>query len=250
MTGLALHRRELSAGRPLLGTWIKIPAIEVVEVLALAGLDFVVIDMEHAPIDISQVSTLTAVARGLGLPILVRVPEPEATYIKRVLDAGADGVVVPRVDSVELARDVVNAVHFPPIGRRGSGVTSRAGAWGIDGAENYFAIPRDHLSVLAQIESVLALQAVSDIAGVAGIDGVLIGPADTALSLLEPQGGPRSTAMIHEAEDVLAKSGSFVVTTGGVRDVDELTRRGYSMLVIGNDAAFLAAGARAVVGQG
>lgn len=241
-----LHRRERSAG-PLLGMWVKIPAIEVVEVLALSGVDFVVVDMEHAPIDVSQASTLIAVGRALGLPVLVRVPSRDETWLKRVLDAGADGVVVPHIDTVEQAREVVRGCRFPPMGIRGVGVTGRLGDWGLSDPSAYFATADAAISVLVQLESAEALGTAAAIGAVDGIDGVFIGPADLAASLQEEPGGPRAAALIDNAERECVRSGTLLATASSVAAAGALVPRGYKLLVIGNDAQFLGTAARSAL---
>jgi 2-keto-3-deoxy-L-rhamnonate aldolase RhmA len=236
-------------GRPLLGTWVKIPAPEVVEVLHLAGLDFVVIDMEHAPIDVAQASSLIALSRALGLPAMVRVPALSEADIKRVLDAGAAGVVVPHVDTVEQAQTAVRFCRFPPLGQRGSGVTGRAGGWGLSGDKRYFANARDSVCVLVQLESEQALAAATEIGSTPGIDGLFIGPADLALSLGEKPGGPRSIELIAAAERACEQAGLALVTaTGGTAaHVHAVADRPYQMLVAGNDAYFLGSAAAETV---
>lgn len=128
----SFHELLISLDRTAFGTWVKLPTVDVVELLAHAGFDFLVIDMEHSPLDVLTVHQLLGTARGCGLPTLVRVPDRTPSTISRVLDSGSAGVLVPHVDTVADARAVVSAGRFTPHGTRGYGPTVRAGVWGAD----------------------------------------------------------------------------------------------------------------------
>ncbi|OMQ15718.1 hypothetical protein A7K94_0207555 [Modestobacter sp. VKM Ac-2676] len=118
----SLFRAALARGPgPALGTWLKLPATEVVELVALAGFDFVVIDLEHSPLDLESAFRLIGTALHTGVSPVVRVPGLDPGLVQRVLDAGAEGVMVPHVDTVEQARAAAAAVRFPPLGARGVG---------------------------------------------------------------------------------------------------------------------------------
>ena len=110
----------------LVGTWAKIPALETVELLGHAGYDFVVIDMEHAPHSFQTAYQAIAHAQSVGMAALVRAPDRSSSVTQRLLDAGADGILTPRVETPEQAADVTAAMAFPPLGYRGNGSTSRA----------------------------------------------------------------------------------------------------------------------------
>ena len=110
--------------RALLGTWVKIPAVETVELLANAGFDFVVVDMEHSPITLESAYRAILVAQACGMAALARVPDHGGTDAQRLLDCGTDGILVPRVNSVEDAERALGKLVFPPAGERGMGRTS------------------------------------------------------------------------------------------------------------------------------
>ena len=120
-------RKRILAGERVCGVLLRMPSEELVEMLAVAGFDFILIDCEHGPADVSALRQHIAAAAMHGADVLVRVGEGEDALILRALDSGAAGVVVPHLDSLEQARDVVAAAHYPPRGRRGFATYGRRG---------------------------------------------------------------------------------------------------------------------------
>jgi len=240
--------RELlsGAGRALSGTFVKIPTALSVDLLALAGFDFVVIDMEHAPLDVTVVHELIGAARGRAIPALVRVPDHTASTISRVLDSGAAGVVVPHVDDVDQARAVIRAARFPPHGTRGFGPTVRAGDWGRN-ARGYRASGEECVVVL-QLESRAAVRAASDIAALDGVGGLFVGPVDLAVETGLDRDSAEFTALLATAEAAAEQHGIPIGTAvspdpGAARD-----RAGrYAFVVAGNDASLLCTAGVALV---
>ncbi len=154
----------------------------VAEICAGAGLDWVLIDMEHSPNGLESVlGQLQAVAAYPVTPV-VRVPIGDVVTMKQVLDLGAQNVLVPMVSSADEARAVVEAVRYPPRGRRGVGsALARSARW--NRVEGYLANADDHVSLFVQIETAEGVDAAADIAAVDGVDGVFVGPADLAASM-------------------------------------------------------------------
>ena len=175
-------RARLLAREPLLGTFIKTPAIHAVEVAGVAGLDFVVIDQEHAPFDRVTVDALILAGRAADLPVLVRVPGSDARDILPALDCAAQGVLVPHVDSGAKAAAVVAEARYRG-GRRGFTNSSRAGRYGGAGFHEHIAAGDATSAVLAMIEDVAALAVLPEIMAVAGLDAVFIGRGDLACAL-------------------------------------------------------------------
>lgn len=235
------------SGRSALGAWVKIPAVEVIELLALSGLDFVVIDCEHGVHDRQTVSTMIVVARGCGIAPFVRVAGLASNDIAPMLDAGAVGLFVPHVNSVEEAREVAALCRFPPLGRRGAGPTSRVGSWGHKGLSRYLSAAAD-TTVVVQLESLEALADGPAIAAVAGIDAVFVGPVDLGVSAgLDPDGG-RLRAVITEFESAARAAGAMTGTTAATAEqVVELSERGHRLIVVGNDCGFLLRGAEQII---
>jgi 4-hydroxy-2-oxoheptanedioate aldolase len=233
----------MSRGKNLVGTWVKLPAPEIMEILAAAGLDVVVIDLEHGTLDLTTVSQMIGVARACGIRPFVRVPGRTARDVQPVLDAGALGIVVPHVDDVAAAREAVQAIRFPPLGRRGASPSGRAGGWGQAFLPDYLSTGAD-VVLVAQIESLAGLDKIGAIAGVPGIDAVFIGEVDLAAS---SGMAPNLHARIDEAEAVCREAGFLLA--GGAADGAEAARRfarGYGLVMVGTDIGLLRRGAAQV----
>ena len=232
-----------------IGTWVKLPAVEVVEVLAAAGLDFVIIDLEHGAIDRQTASHMIGVAHGLGIRPFVRVAGRTPRDVQPVLDAGAAGIVVPRVDDPAIARQAVDAIRFPPLGRRGASPSGRAGRWGQASLSDYLAAA-SHVVVVVQVESWPALNLIGSIAAVPGVDAVFIGEVDLATSRSVPVDDPELRQVVDQAEAVCREGGHVL---GGVAadgaDAARRFARGYHLLAIGTDINFLRRGAAHAVAQ-
>ncbi|MYS81582.1 HpcH/HpaI aldolase family protein [Embleya scabrispora] len=232
---------------PQLGAWVKLPAPESVELLALAGFDFVVIDAEHGAIDIRTMSIMIGLARGCGLAPFVRVAGTAPRDVQVPLDAGAAGLFVPQVDDAARARDAVRATRFPPLGRRGAGPSGRAGRWGLDALGDYLRSGNDEVRLVVQAESVGALSAIVEIGEVAGVDAVFIGPTDLAVSGRFREGDGRSANLVAVAEQRCVDHRITLGTTASGNASELLAHRGYDFLVLGADTTMLRQGAHALV---
>jgi 4-hydroxy-2-oxoheptanedioate aldolase len=175
-------KRQLTNERALIGMWVASGSATLAEVCAGSGLDWLLIDSEHAPNDlVSILPQLQAVAAYPITPV-VRPPTGDPVLIKQLLDAGVEVLLIPMVESAEQARAMVAATRYPPAGIRGVGATlARASRWGR--VEGYVANADRDISLLVQVESRAGLDAIEDICGVEGVDGVFVGPADLAASL-------------------------------------------------------------------
>jgi len=253
VTRSSLFRAALAAGPgPALGTWVKIPAMEVVELIALAGFDFVVIDLEHSPIDLESAYRLIGTALHTGVSPLVRVPDLHPGLVQRVLDAGAEGVMVPHVDTPEQARAAAAAVRFPPRGTRGVGATSRAGAWGATPLAEYLRYGQQEVVLIAQIESATGVRNAGAIAAVDGVDALLVGAADLAVSERTTPADPRVLELIASAvrqgRDADLPVGNAGAATAG--SVQAAVDTGFTFTMLSNDASLLRAAATAAVDAG
>lgn len=254
MTGLprqtSLFRTALANTRgPALGTWVKIPAMEIMELVALGGFDFAVIDLEHSTINLESAYLLIGTALRAGVSPLARVPGLDAGLIQRVLDAGCEGVVVPHVDTADQARAAVSAVRFPPFGTRGVGATSRAGAWGARATEEYLRYGWHEVVLIAQIESPLAVDNAGAIAAVEGVDALLVGAADLSVSMGRPQTDPSVTALIAEAVGKGRTAGVPVGNAGAAsaESVWAAVDTGFTFTTLSNDASLFGAAAKQAV---
>ena len=176
-------KSKLKNNELTIGSWVTIGHPSVIEVLAQAGFDWLTIDMEHTTIDYSITQTLISTIQSNGMAALVRVSKNDEVYIKRVLDAGADGVIVPMINNAEEAKKAVEYVKYPPEGKRGVGLY-RAQKFGLNnGFEHYKKWLSESSVIIAQIEHIDAVNNIEEIIATPGIDGVIIGPYDLSGSL-------------------------------------------------------------------
>lgn len=243
---MARKREGINGGT--LGTWIKLSSPESVEIMAYAGFDFVVIDLEHTTLDLGAASTHIALARALGVDPLVRVPDHGLSVIQRVLDAGAAGVVVPHVDTVEQARAVVRATCFPPRGVRGSGGTSRAGRWGLLPRADYLGYGNDQVLCVVQLESDVAIENAAEILAIEGIGAAFVGTADLSMSMGVAAGSDEVEGLVASALEAAAAAHVPIGTACASADQARTAlARGYDYVVVSNDTSILASGGRAIV---
>lgn len=237
-------RRKTAAGVAL-GTFvIESPVPATVAALALAGFDFVVLDMEHSTVDFARLELLIAASQAAGLATLVRPWGEDTGLIGKVLDMGANGIMVPHVDSPERARAVVEQARYAPQGSRGLCPLTKYDAL----AEPLQAL-NESTYVVIQIEGRKALGQMAAIAAVAGIDAVFVGPYDLAMSM----GVPPGSAQVFAAAQKLAGSVPHGPTLGIYIDdpakcADWAARR-FALQVVSFDGRMLSNGARSVVTQ-
>ncbi len=171
-------RRDLIAGKRLIGCWLSLGSPITTEVVGVAGYDWLLLDAEHAPNDVlSLVPQLMALKDSVSAPV-VRPPSNDVVVIKRLLDAGFHNFLIPFVESADEARRAVAATRYPPAGVRGVSVSQRSNRYGT--VPDYFKVVNDNLAVMVQIESRAGVAAAASIASVDGIDGLFIGPSDLA----------------------------------------------------------------------
>jgi len=174
-------KQKLKNNELTIGSWIMMGSPMSVEVMALAGFEWLVIDLEHTSIDLSATENLIRAIQLKNIKALVRVSKNEEVVIKRILDMGADGIIVPMVCSKEDAIKAVDFAKYPPIGTRGVGLY-RASGYGT-AFEEYKKWVNDELVIIAQIEHIDGVNNVDEILDVEGIDGIIIGPYDLSGSL-------------------------------------------------------------------
>jgi len=232
-----------------LGTWLKITAGEPVEIMAFAGFDFVVIDLEHAPLDLQTAYRLINSAAALGMVPLVRVPDKTASTIQKILDAGAMGILVPHVDTIEQAIAVGEACRFPPHGIRGAGGTSRAGAWGLRPNAEYLATGNNDVLCIPQLESVEAVKAAPEMLALDSIDAVFVGAADLSMSMGSTPASPEVLELIGSAIEAAHTAGKKCgLAFGGVPErAAQAVRDGCDFVLLSNDTSMLADAARGLV---
>ncbi|GAB91279.1 HpcH/HpaI aldolase family protein [Gordonia rhizosphera] len=245
-------REALSlSDRPLFGGWICLGSPVSAEIMAGSGLDWVLIDMEHAPNGLESVQAQLYAVSGYDIVPVVRVPIGDATVIKQVLDLGAQTILVPMISTAAEAREVAAAAQYPPIGRRGVGsALARSARWNrVDG---YLQSASEHVSVLVQIETVEGVENAHAIAETPGIDGVFVGPSDLAASmgLLGQQTHPDVVAQVDKAFAGVRSAGKPVGVNAFVPEqADDYVARGATFLLVGADVALLARGSEALTAR-
>jgi 4-hydroxy-2-oxoheptanedioate aldolase len=234
-------KRALKAGDRQIGLWCTLANAYALEVVAGAGFDWLLIDTEHSPNELDMVlSQLQAVAAYPAHPV-VRVPWNDMVTIKRFLDIGAQSLLIPYVQNEEEARTAVAHTRYPPDGVRGVGGTTRATRFGR--IKDYARRASEELCVLVQIETRTALDNLEAIAGVDGVDGVFIGPADLHASLgyAGETSRPEVKELIDDAIRRIGKSGKASgVLTGVEADARRWLDLGCQFVAVGLDASILA----------
>ena len=207
MTDRRPLKARLAAGDRLLGALLRMPAEELVEMVAVSDFDFVLLDGEHGPADVTALRQHLVLAETHRVPVLIRVGGHEPALVLRALDAGAEGVVSPHTDTVEQARALVASAHYPPAGVRGFATYGRSGRFGlIDPAEHQQRAAETTL-VFGMIESPDAVTRAAAIAAVPGLDGIMVGIADLRASSTAANPDPAaSLAAVHRD---LAAAGSY-----------------------------------------
>jgi len=200
-------KARLAAGEPLLGALLRMPAEELVEMVAVTGFDFVLVDGEHGPADVTELRRHVVLAETRGVPTLVRVGGHEPALVLRALDAGAQGVVAPHVDTVQQAVALVASAHYPPAGTRGFATYGRAGDFGLVDPAEHVRRAAERTLVFGMIESPAAVGQAAAIAAVPGLDGVMVGTADLRAATTADDPDPaESLAHVHRT---LADAGSY-----------------------------------------
>ncbi len=242
-------KRLLAKGQQQIGIWSSIPGPVVVEVLASAGFDWLLLDTEHSLTDIPDLMGMLQAAAGYPGSSVVRIAGQDAVLMKRVLDLGAQTVMVPYVQSADEAAAMVRALRYAPRGIRGVSGQSRATRYGQ--VKDYTQRAEEELCLIVQIETAEAVGRIAEIAAVDGVDALFIGPADLAASMGHPgnMGHPEVVAMIERAIKGIVAAGK----PAGILVLDQGFAKtcmgwGTTFTAVGIDMSILANGVRALRG--
>ncbi len=236
-------KRKLREGQPTFGTWLSLGNLHATRVLARSGWDWLTLDLEHGAFDWSQAAALFAAVADAGCVPLARVPEGSHHYIKRVLDAGAWGIVVPMVDTVEQARLAIAAARYPPEGNRSAGGGMHALNFD-SGMGEYYQRANGEILVVLQTESPTGAANAEDIYRLPGCDAIFIGPVDLRFTMRTTL-GREPTDQEHEAlVQQVIDAGRRVGTPTGMHVMDPasaLDRAGQGMqfLAVGSELRML-----------
>lgn len=244
-------RRQLVAGQPTAGAWLQLASPLTAEIFGGAGFDWVMIDLEHGPGDIPALIAQLQALNGSPTVPIVRAPWNDFVILKRILDAGAEGVLVPYVNTRAEAEAVVAACQYPPQGIRGAAGSPRAAGYG-HRIRDYLDHADDELFILIAVETPTALENLDEILQVERLDGIFVGPMDLATSMghrFDPS-HPEVQEAIRAIEGKVLASGKVLATLAGSwEQAEALYGRGYGMLMLMADGTALSAAAHATVQQ-
>lgn len=235
-------KRKMQAGKKTVGAWCQICSPYTAEIMAREGFDFLVIDLEHAPTDTAILLELVRAMDGTGVQPFVRAPWNDFVAIKKILDTGVSGVIVPYVNTKEEAEMAVKACKYPPQGIRGMSGSPRAAGYGRQAME-YLKRANDEIMVITQVETATSVENLDDLLAIDDLDGIFIGPMDLATSM--GYFGDASQTPVQEAiatveQKTLAAGkvlGSIAVTWEQARAKYD---RGYQMLLVMADGTTVA----------
>lgn len=240
-------KAALSEGRAQIGLWVTIPGSDNAEALAGCGFDWLLIDTEHSTVGLDTVKSMLQAVAPYPVSAAVRPGWNDAVEIKRILDAGAQTILVPYVQNAAEAARAVAAVRYPPAGMRGVAGITRATRYGL--VEGYTVNADSEICLLVQVETAEALQNIEAIAAVEGVDGIFIGPADLATSMGYP-GNPSAPQVKAAILDAIARiraagkpAGILSLDTALLKDA---VAAGSVFTAVDVDQAILLRGARAI----
>lgn len=239
MTSPVSFRTRLAAGEKLIGTMLTLPNASVAEILADVGFDWLFVDGEHGPLDVPEVLAILQ-AVGDKIPCLVRVPEAAEVPIKRMLDLGATGIIVPQVNTAEQAANIVKWARYSPQGSRGVGL-ARAHGYGRT-FRDYVDAANERTVVVVQAEHIQSVENLAEIVKVPGVDAVLMGPYDLSASLgkMGQLDDPTVVAAMDRITKVCRAAkmplGYFGVTASAVQPFID---QGYTLITAGVDTLLL-----------
>ena len=243
-------KRALQAARAQIGLWSSLSSNYTVEVIAGAGFDWILLDTEHSPNDLENLLTQLQAAAPYPSHPVVRVPWNDMVTIKRVLDIGAQSLLIPYVSTKEEAASAVSFTRYPPAGVRGVAGTTRATRFGR--VRDYAQRAHDELCLLVQVETQAALDNLEAICAVEGVDGVFIGPADLHASLGHPGeiANPKVKPLIDAAIRRIRKAGKAPgILTPNEADARHWLECGALFVAVGADVGILARGAEALAAK-
>ncbi|MDQ4100227.1 MAG: aldolase/citrate lyase family protein [Chloroflexota bacterium] len=241
-------RQRLEAGEPSIGTWLSLPSPEAAEYVSGLGLDWLVVDTEHNAIDIRTLAQMFIGMSKSGIAPMVRIPWNTPEHFKRVLDAGAWGIVVPMVNSREEAEQAVRAARYYPDGNRSVGGGRHAISFG-GAAKDYYASANQQTLLILQIEHIDGVENIAEILDVPGFDATFIGPNDLAASMgmglgvsLESEDPRLVEAIMHVRDSCRAKGIAPGIHTSGAEAVNMRIAQGFQFCAMASELKYLLSG--------
>jgi 4-hydroxy-2-oxoheptanedioate aldolase len=236
-------KRKLREGKVSFGTWLSLGDLYATRVLARSGFDWLTLDIEHSAIDWGQAAMIFAAVADAGCVPLARVPEGNHFLIKRVLDAGAWGIVAPMVDTVEQAKMIIAACKYPPIGNRSIGGGMHAMNFGTEPAE-YYQKWNDEVLVVLQTESPTGVANAEAIYSLPGCDAIFVGPNDLRWQMKKLNEPEPTDAQFEEMISRVVAAGKKVGCPTGMHTMDpqsalKRAAQGMQFIAVGSDLRFM-----------
>lgn len=244
-------KRLLREGKPAVGTWLSLGSITAARFLARLGFDWLTVDVEHSLVNVETTTHILGAVADAGCVPLARVPSNRHDHIKRVLDNGGYGIVVPMVNTHQEAADAVSACLYPPRGSRSVGGSVHALNFAATPAD-YYAKVDDEVLVVLQCEHIQAVRTFDAVYSVPGVDAVFVGPNDLAASMRDASGKPPSPEAFKQAlADILAGCRRLKVAPGihtfSVEEAKTRIDEGWQFVAVGSELKFMTEGAKKVV---
>lgn len=242
-----LVKEKILNGQKAFGTFHEIGSSTAIEVIGYAGVDYIIIDGEHGPFEPERVQEFVRAAKSGNITPFVRVKDGERNSILRMLDIGAEGLIIPNINTVEDVKNIVNYGKYFPLGSRGVAPTSGSGYWykeyAQNGLDNYFKISNEETLLLPQCETRGCLENIEEIVSIDGVDGIFVGPYDLSTALGKP-GEFDDEEIINAIERIVnvcknANKFSFIYS-GNVADIKRRFAQGYDSVTYSMDATELA----------
>lgn len=243
-------KRDLKAGKVCFGATITMSNPVVSEILSHLDYDWLWYDMEHTAMSEESVLSMLQATNGADVTTIVRVPWNDKTLIKRILDTGTDGIIVPLISSKEDAENAVKAIKYPPLGERGGGL-ARAQCYGLHSGE-YMSTANDEIMTILMIEHIEAVENIEEILSVPGLDSVMVGSLDLSgsMGILGKMDDPR----LEEAIQKVLKACKKMDVPCGIVALDpnqakERIAQGFTNIIIGIDVLFISSAAKNALAQ-
>jgi 2-keto-3-deoxy-L-rhamnonate aldolase RhmA len=243
-------KRDLAAGKVCLGATITINSPAVAEIMSHIGLDWLWFETEHSSLTLENVLTMLQATNGADVSTVIRVPWNDKTMIKRALDLGPDGIIIPLVNTREEAEAAVRAMKYPPLGERGGGL-GRAQCYGLHMGE-YMETANNEVMLIPMIEHIRAVENIDEILKVKGVDSVMVGGLDLSgsMGMLGQTGDPKVEGAIQK---VLASCKKAKVPCGIItvapEQASERINQGFTNIIMGIDVLFLHSAVRGAMAQ-
>jgi 4-hydroxy-2-oxoheptanedioate aldolase len=244
-------KKLLKAGKPSVGTWLSLGNITAARFLARMGFDWLTVDVEHSLVNVETTTHILGAIADAGCVPLARVPANRHDHIKRVLDNGGYGVVVPMVCSRQESQDAIAACLYPPRGNRSVGGSVHALNFSATPAD-YYAKADDEILVVLQCEHIDAVRNFDEVYGVPGVDAIFVGPNDLAASMRGADGRPPAADAFKQAlADILAGCKRLGIPAGihtfSIEEAKSRIAEGWQFIAVNSELKFMSEGAKAVV---